>query len=161
VELLTLRLTHSLFVLLGLGVIYIMPRCVCGRARCGSINRGRWAIRNHNGSTHRDCQRTGVVSRDNDDVWWVDRDGTRLCADIPENNSFLQHLFNQFLGKVRRTLNAHGRHRREFRVVRVYLDEQPRYPEYLFPLDYPRLPKSIEHCNGGAEPTCTESVCSH
>lgn len=138
-----------------------MPHCVCGRARCGSINRGRWAVRRLNGSTNRDCQRTGVVARDNDDVWWVDRDGVRLCTDIPENNSFLTNLLHQFLGKVRRTLNAHVRHRREFRVVRVYLDDQPRYPEYLFPLDNPRFPIIAEHCSGGAEHTCAESVCGH
>jgi hypothetical protein len=141
------------------------PRCVCGRARCSSINRGRWVIRRSKVSTSRDCQRRGVVSLDNDDAWWVDRDGTRLCAEETSNNKNnsiqLVHYVNQFLGKVRRTLNAHVRHRREFRVVRVYLDEQPRYPEYLFPHDNPRLPKFTEHCSGGAEPTCTESVCSH
>jgi len=138
-----------------------MPQCVCGRARCGSINRDRWVVRRFNGSISRDYQRKGVVSPDNDDAWWVDHDGTRLCADIPENSSFLVNIIDRFLGKVRRTLNAHVRHRREFRVVRVYLDEQPRYPEYLFPLDNPRNPLSVEHCNGGADHTCAESVCGH
>lgn len=119
-----------------------MPRCVCGRARCGSINRARWSVRRANSSTlSRDCQRTGVVSRDNGDAWWVDYDGTMLCADIPENNSFLHDYLDQFLRKVRRTFNAHVRHRREFRVVRVYLEERPGQPEYLFPYDKPRFSK--------------------
>lgn len=108
--------------MLNLSGCFLMPQCVCGRARCGSINRDRWFFRRLLSPASSDDQRTGVVSRDNGDAWWCDFDGASLCTNIPENNSFFCKYFYQFLGKVRRTLNALGRDSRgSFIVIRTTL----------------------------------------
>jgi len=133
-------------------------KCVCGRVRCDSINRERHVVRSKP-SKYVTSNETGVVSIENGDAWWVDEGGTRLCADEPENNSVLVNILVNSLGKVRRTLNAHIRHRRgEFLVTRrsyatLFLTGHITFAEYCTLSFKPDYSINFEHCEVGGEPS--------
>lgn len=133
--------------------------CVCGRVRCDSINRERWAVRRSKPIITEMPNEGGVVSIENGDVWWVDKGGTRLCSELPENNSFLVSIlssirrFSSKVFKPSKTKNVPE-------VVQFTLSDEE-FMEYPFVHDNPRFGISNEHCIGGARRTCAQSVCGH
>lgn len=134
-------------------------RCVCGRVRCDSINRERWAVRRSKPVITETSNENGVVSIENGDVWWVDKGGARLCSELPENNSFLVSILSSirhFSSKVFKL----GKTKTTQRVVQFDPSDEDSM-ECPFVFDKPRFGISSEHCTGGARRTCAQSVCGH
>lgn len=134
-------------------------KCVCGRVRCDSINRERWAVRRSKPIITETPNEYGVVSIENGDVWWVDKGGTRLCPEYPENNSFLVNVFSS-IRRLSSKVLWFNKTKNALRVVRL----SPSYEESMecpFVYDNPRFGISNEHCIGGARRTCAQSVCGH
>jgi len=141
------------------------PHCVCGRALCGSINRGRWVIRRSESTSACDVQRMGVVTHDNGEAWWVDEGGACLCSDSLENREknirfvdyylFIDNSIRRFCDLVRRKFT---RKKRSFVVLRpgrlcsweLYLAGTSQFDEFQFDLGKPWLSVVHEHCVDGA-----------
>jgi len=96
---------------------------------------------------------------ENGEAWWVDKGGTRLCTEYPENNNLLVNVLSsirRFSGKVFKFRKTKATPR----VVRFDLSDESQM-ECPFVFDNPRFGISSEHCIGGARRTCAQSVCGH